>query len=230
MLKLTAGIRLERYCFETGETTRADDVVAAEHSLALSAAGKVLMDFICTPEDLDPLVVGWLCTGGLIRDIRDLEELTFSDDLSAAQAVLRGVPGGRRGPAQLPGGDCDMQQIQALIKEFYNKDELFALTGSVHGCLVATGGELICRTRDIGRHNAIDKAVGTILRQGVDPAECIMFTSGRVPREIAEKAVMAGIPVLISRSAPTMRGLEFARKYGLKLLGFSTPKQCNIYT
>ena len=230
MSKLTAEINVEKYNFELGESTRFDDLVAVEHSLTLSVFGQVQMEFTCTPEDLESLVVGWLYTSGLISGIGEIEKITFSDDLCAAQALLRTEQSNRRRPAPLPRSECDMAAVRLLIEAFHEKDELFALTGSVHGCLLFSGGRLRLRTRDIGRHNAIDKAVGRALLEGLRFSECIMFTSGRVPREIAEKAVMAGIPTLISRSAPTQRGLEFARRYGLKLMGFSTPKQCNIYT
>ena len=230
MSKLIADISVEKYNFESGEPTRFDDVVAVEHSLALSVFGEVQIEFACTPEDLEPLVVGWLYTSGLISGIGDIEKITLSGDLSAAEVLLRVGQGNRRSPVPLPPGDCDMTAVRSLIEAFYEKDELFALTGSVHGCLLASGGRLRCRTRDIGRHNAIDKAVGKALLEGLRLSECLMFTSGRVPREIAEKAVMAGIPALIARSAPTQRGLEFAHRYGLKLMGFSTPRQCNIYT
>ena len=230
MSKLIADINVEKYNFESGESARFDDVVAVEHSLTLSAFGEVQMEFTCTPEDLEPLVVGWLYTSGLISGMGEIEKITFSDDLSAAQALLRAGQSNRRRPAPLPRGECDMSAVRSLIEAFYDKDELFAQTGSVHGCLLASGGRLRLRTRDIGRHNAIDKAVGRALLEGATLSECIMFTSGRVPREIAEKAVMAGIPALISRSAPTQRGLEFACRYGLRLMGFATPRQCNVYT
>ena len=62
MSKFTAEISVEKYNFESGESTRFDDVVAAEHSLTLSAFGQVQMGFTCTPEDLEPLVAGWLYT------------------------------------------------------------------------------------------------------------------------------------------------------------------------
>ena len=230
MSKLTAEISVEKYNFESGEAACFDDLVAVEHSLALSAFGEVQMEFTCTPEDLEPLVAGWLYTSGLISGKGEIEKITFSGDLGATQATLRVGQGGRRRPAPLPSSECDMPAVRSLIEAFNEKDELFVLTGSVHSCLLASGGRLRLRTRDIGRHNAIDKAVGRALLEGLELSECIMFTSGRVPREIAEKAVMAGIPTLVSRSAPTQRGLEFAQQYGLKLMGFSTPRQCNIYT
>ena len=62
-----------------------------------------------------------------------------------------------------------------------------------------------------------DKAVGCALTEGVPLAECVLFTSGRVPVDMVRKAIRAGVPALVSKSMPTVQSLELAEEYGLKL-------------
>ena len=80
-------------------------------------------------------------------------------------------------------------------------------------CVRAT----LYRCEDLGRHNALDKAVGCALTEGVPLAECVLFTSGRVPVDMVRKAIRAGVPALVSKSMPTVQSLELAEEYGLKL-------------
>jgi len=230
MIKLTANVDAEKYCFASGEAVPFQDVVAVEHRLRLCVPVAGAMEFICTPEDLKSLVLGRLYTHGLISRRADVVEIVFNGGMTEAKAVLSGCAGARRQPAPLAGGSCDMSRVQTLVETFSHRDALFQETGAAHSCLIAVGDEVRYRTRDIGRHNAIDKAVGMALADGVDFSGCVLLTSGRVLSEIAEKVVMAGIPVLVARSAPTQLAVELARRYGMKLLGFASQKQCNIYT
>ena len=71
---------------------------------------------------------------------------------------------------------------------------------------------------DIGRHNALDKAVGSMLLAGVPLSECVLYTSGRVPMDMVRKAIRAGVPALVSKTMPTVQSLELAQEYGLQLL------------
>ena len=86
-------------------------------------------------------------------------------------------------------------------------------------------GKILYRCEDLGRHNALDKAVGCALTEGVPLAECVLFTSGRVPLDMVRKAIRAGVPVLVSKSMPTVQSAELAAEYGLQLVcGRKFPK------
>ena len=230
MTAITANVNIYKHNFETGETAPFEDIVAVEHGLKLNVDKLIQTDFICTPQDLEPLVLGWLYTYGLISCRTDVNEMVFSKNKTSAEVTLSDYIQGRRKPSHMVAGDIDMSGVKTLIEAFSDRDELFLETGATHSCLITIGGEVRYRTRDIGRHNAIDKAVGLALADGVDFSGCILLTSGRVPSEIAEKVIMAGIPVMIARSAPTQQAVDLAKRFGLKLLGFASQKQCNIYT
>jgi len=81
---------------------------------------------------------------------------------------------------------------------------------------------------DIGRHNAFDKVVGWALLNGVDLAKCMLYTSGRVPSDMASKAIRAGIPILVSKSVATDQGVALARAYGLTLICEAKPMQFDL--
>ena len=79
-------------------------------------------------------------------------------------------------------------------------------------------GRIHCACEDIGRHNALDKAVGSVLLAGVPLSECVLYTSGRVPMDMVRKAIRAGVPALISKTMPTIQSLELAAEYGLQFV------------
>ena len=79
-------------------------------------------------------------------------------------------------------------------------------------------GKILYQCEDLGRHNALDKAVGCALAEGVQLGQCVLYTSGRVPVDMVRKAIRAGVPALVSKTMPTVQSLELAEAYGLKLL------------
>ena len=102
---------------------------------------------------------------------------------------------------------------------------LYRATRAVHSCFVLHKGEIVFACEDLGRHNALDKAVGCAVLAGLPLAECVLYTSGRVPLDMVRKAIRAGVPVLVSKSMPTVQSAELAAEYGLQLVcGRKIPK------
>ena len=83
---------------------------------------------------------------------------------------------------------------------------------------------------DIGRHNAVDKIIGFMVLNNILPKHKILLTSGRVSSEILLKTARCGIPILVSRSAPTDLSINLANRLGITLIGFVRGKRMNIYT
>lgn len=124
--------------------------------------------------------------------------------------------------------------VQALYRapaKLQGRQSVFAHTGGIHAAaLFNQEGELLILCEDVGRHNALDKLIGTALSQDMVPLrEHFVLVSGRVGFELVQKAVMAGIPCLAAIGAASSLAVELAEEYGMTLVGFLRQDQGNVY-
>jgi FdhD protein len=130
-----------------------------------------------------------------------------------------------------------LEHLLALPDRLREGQDVFARTGGVHaaGLFIPAddGGapRLVCLREDVGRHNAVDKVVGAVLRDGGLPVPGgVLQVSGRASFELVQKAAMAGIPVLSAVSAPSALAVELADDLGLTVVGFNRGDALNVYT
>ncbi len=124
-----------------------------------------------------------------------------------------------------------LDTLRALPDRLREQQPLFALTGGNHGvALFNAFGEILLVREDVGRHNAMDKLVGTLLQQQRLPLQdCGLLLSGRASFEMMQKALAAGCPLVAAVGAPSSLAVELAQEFNLTLAGFVGERDCNIY-
>lgn len=129
--------------------------------------------------------------------------------------------------AQVP--TWDPQVILRGAQELEERSEIFHQTGGCHNAALLNRQGMVFYCLDIGRHNAIDTLVGYMLVEGLNSADHMIISSGRIASEIAQKAVRIGVPVFASLSRAMSRAVDLARATGLTLLGNVKSGSMHIY-
>ena len=120
---------------------------------------------------------------------------------------------------RLPDATLRTSDLYALAKAINTMPSLYLAAGAIHGTVLCRGAEPLVYMEDVGRHNAVDKVAGWMREAGVDPAEHVLYTTGRLTSEMVLKAARMGVPVLASRSGFTAWGVDLAQRFDMTLIG-----------
>jgi len=211
-----------------------EDVVTKELSLTIILNNKELTTLLCSPTDLEYLVVGFLFSEGWLKGKDDIKEIVVDEQGGVARVETVG-------DKELAPDDLFRQSkiesqtaisgvaVFPLVQEFQHRSQVYRMTGGVHSAALCDTKNILLFREDIGRHNAIDKVLGECLLKDMPVDEGIMITSGRVSSEILLKVAKRNIPILISKSAPTDLGVRLAHDLGITLIGFVRGERMNVY-
>jgi len=228
-----------------------EDRVVEEFSLAIIFNDHELVRLLCSPKNLNFLAVGFLFSEGLIKNKEDIKEISlqertgairvrshrFDKDISSKRFIgssgARGFPSDNNLQSDAMVGSLiriSPNEVFALMDEFIKCSDIFKETGGVHSAALCNKEGILIFHEDIGRHNAIDKVFGECIMKDMPTDDLIIITSGRVSSEIVLKVANKNIPLLISKSAPTNKGIKLAEDFRITLLGFVRGRRMNIYT
>jgi FdhD protein len=221
-----------------------EDAAVEEVPVWLEVNGTPLVTWMCTPELLEELAVGWLRGEGYISSIDELRlrpcatDLGFWAEIPAAQFSAIQAEGRRpvlasgcgavftflADPGTDPdeparGTPPDVERLRQLFKEMFAHGKRYRDTGGVHAAALTDGAALLAHAEDIGRHNAVDKVIGmAMLARHALPGLGLLVT-GRISAELAAKAARAGIDWVATPSVPSTLAVKIARKTGMTLVG-----------
>lgn len=234
-----------------GRVAAARDMVAAEVPVAFACNGEPFAVMMATPGDLEDFALGFALAEGLAASADEvvvesiqasLEGVAISLSLPPASAGM--LAARRRSLEGRSGcGICGMAQVEAVLRpppptgagatvttialdralrELQGRQPLNALTGATHAAGWASADGRISLVReDVGRHNALDKLVGAMVRAGIDPQAGFVVVTSRASYEMVMKAAQAGIAMLAAISAPTALAITLAESANLTLVGFA---------
>jgi len=237
-----------------------DDHIASEVPVALTYNRVSHVVMMATPADLEDFGLGFSLTEGLIgsrRDLLGLNVIPREGGLEVAMTITEAwfdrLSTQRRNMAGRTGcGLCGAENIEQALRYPPPVDHSFsvnhaalqnavtslnahqplqAVTGATHGAAwCAADGEVMRLREDVGRHNALDKLIGSLAREDFDPSGGFVLVSSRASYEMVYKTAAAGIQLIMAVSAPTTLAVEFAQRCGVTLVGFARPGRHNIYT
>jgi FdhD protein len=242
---------VRRWRAEALET--AQDHLAEEVPVALCYNGICHAVMMASPGDLEEFALGFSLSEGILGHPDELYDLAIRTstegieiDLTIPARLELNLKRHKRNLTGRTGcGLCGIDSLQNAIKPIRRvargatisdasvqralarlraHQPLQALTGAVHGAAwCSIEGDILHLREDVGRHNALDKLIGTLARNGIDPSTGFLLMSSRASYEIVHKAAAAGIATLVALSAPTAMAVRLAGEAGIEVIGFARP-------
>jgi FdhD protein len=235
------------------------DELTIEEPLEIRIGRKTIATTMRTPGHDEELAAGFLLSEAIVRNRDQIASLSSGSDnrviVDLADSVKVKLSSTQRlGTISSSCGLCgktsldairqnfpaitstkiriDIQTLLSLPEKLRNAQSDFVRTGGLHAAgIFNVKGELKIAREDIGRHNAVDKAIGRALLDDLLPLEeHVLLVSGRASFEIMQKALAGGVPIVAAVSAPSSLAVEFARDSNQTLIGFLRPPSFNIYS
>ncbi|WP_370876182.1 formate dehydrogenase accessory sulfurtransferase FdhD [Neobacillus ginsengisoli] len=244
--------------YQYGEFKKIDDTIVTEYALTIKLNGVEFATLVCTPEYLEDMVIGFLASENVIKNLNDIEDLWIEENRGFAHVTVKekkllyekfrskryvtSCCGMSRQGFYFVNDAFTAKKLDnvkitltpneciSLMEALQQQASTFKRTGGVHNAGMCDTNNMLFSRMDIGRHNALDKLYGYCLKHSIPTNNKILVFSGRVSSEILIKASKIGCAVILSKSAPTELALEIADQLGITTIGFIRNKSFNIYT
>ncbi|SPJ23530.1 formate dehydrogenase accessory sulfurtransferase FdhD [Palleronia abyssalis] len=236
--------RLTRRVTGTDQTGAAQEIsVVEERPLTIYLNGQEIVTAMTIGDYPEYLALGFLKNQGMLRDGETVTGVDYDEELEvvvvrtdspttheAKLAKKTRTSGCAVGTVfgdmmegledlRLPGSEVRVSWLYGLAKAINTTPSLYLEAGAIHGTVLCQEDRPLVYMEDVGRHNAVDKIAGWMLSEGADPADKILYTTGRLTSEMVIKCAHMGIPALVSRSGFTAWGVEIAEQVDLTLIG-----------
>jgi FdhD protein len=223
--------------------------VPVERALTLYLNAQEIVTMMTINDYPEYLALGYLLNQNMLKPDDFVTEVEYDDDLQVVVVrTERGTnfedklkkktltSGCAQGTAfgdlmeaiegkSLPMAELRTSWLYQMTHAINTAPSLYLEAGAIHGCVLCQQGEPVCYMEDVGRHNAVDKIAGWAYRHGIDVADKILYTTGRLTSEMVIKTARMGIPILVSRSGFTAWGVQLARQVGMTLVGRTRGKR-----
>lgn len=219
-----------------------EDLVALDTKIDLNVNGKLLGKFYLSPYNLEDFTLGYLLDERYIKSQEDVSRIEFNSE--SIQVFLKDLENVKDDDLACYDGwfhrdhaitsvKSDLKVEKEKIFQAYDhlieKAEVWSKTGGTHVAALVDEKHFIVR-EDVSRHVAVDKVIGAGLKEGIDFSDSFLVCSGRIPPDRVVKLANVGIPIMITKAAPTVEGLRIGEEAGITLVGFLRNGRFNIYT
>ena len=249
---------LTREVLAVNELGQTDTVsIPAERALTVYVDKRELVTLMTLGAQPELLVLGFLRNQRLVQSVQEVESITVDWEVGAAAVKTRhGISDIEARTAKrvvttgcgqgsvfgdlmaevdqlvLPVATLSQSRLYAIVNAIRLQESTYKSAGSVHGCALFRGEEMLLFVEDVGRHNAIDTIAGWMWLQAEPMAgtDKVFYTTGRLTSEMVIKSAQMGVPIVVSRSGITQMGLEVAQRLGLCTIGRATNKRFLCYS
>lgn len=231
--------------------------IPAERPLTLYVDKRELVTLMTLGAHPEWLALGYLRNQRLVPSVEAVESVTVDWEVGAAAVHTRGgitdieertasrvvTTGCGQGSVfgnlmdeidavNLPPASITQAQLYGIVNAIRLQESTYKSAGSVHGCALFRGEEMLLFVEDVGRHNAIDTIAGWMWLQQPEMAgaDKVFYTTGRLTSEMVIKSAQMGVPIVVSRSGITAMGFEVAQRLGLCTIGRATNRHFLCYT
>lgn len=242
--------------YENGQLFETEDFYVTEFPLTIMVNGEEFATIICSPTNMEELVLGFLASEGAILKRDELKSIQIDDSKGFAHVELTKSLGDRfeystkRMIASCCGKNREFyfhndaaiaktsmskielhpQQILRMMTQLQSASVIFKQTGGLHNAAISDGNTFFEHRQDIGRHNALDKLYGYCIQRHISVRDKVLIFSGRISSEILIKAAKIGVGVILSKSAPTTLAVQLAKDLNITAIGFIRDGNFNIYS